>query len=133
MTIALIGAILNHMVQYSNDTLDGAFRALADRTRRRLLTRLIEGERRVSDLAAPLDITLTAVSKHLRVLERAGFITREKVGRERLCRLEGRALAQAAAWIADYRALWSKSFDLLEDILPGTTHVPETEGKSRDA
>jgi DNA-binding transcriptional ArsR family regulator len=97
--------------------LDETFAALADPTRREILVALAQGDRYVSDLAAPFDMSLPAVSKHLSVLERAGLITREREGRVRRCHLEREPLADALQWIADYGRFWEQSFDSLERLL----------------
>ena len=97
--------------------LDETFAALADPTRREIVATLGEGERSISELAAPFDISLPAISKHLTVLERAGLIRRERRGRVRYCRLEREPLADALQWIAAYGRFWEQSFDSLERLL----------------
>jgi DNA-binding transcriptional ArsR family regulator len=104
------------MVKHSPG-LDETFAALADPTRRQILVALVEGDRSVSELAEPFDMSLPAVSKHLGVLERAGLITREREGRVRRCHLEREPLADAMRWIADYGRFWEASFDSLERLL----------------
>ena len=99
------------------DTLDATFAALADPTRRAILARLAAGEASVNELAEPFDMTLPAVSKHLKVLERAGLISRGRVAQSRPCRLEAAPLREAADWVEDYRRFWEGSFDRLEDYL----------------
>jgi DNA-binding transcriptional ArsR family regulator len=96
------------------DVLDATFTALADPTRRAILSRLAKGEATVNELAAPFDMTQPAISKHLKVLERAGLISRARAAQTRPCRLETRALRDAAQWIERYRHLWEDSFDRLE-------------------
>jgi DNA-binding transcriptional ArsR family regulator len=96
------------------DILDVTFAALADPTRRAILSRLAKGEATVNELAAPFDMTQPAISKHLKVLERAGLISRGRAAQTRPCRLEARALQDAARWIERYRHLWEDSFDRLE-------------------
>jgi DNA-binding transcriptional ArsR family regulator len=98
----------------SAESLDKVFSALADPTRREILVALAEGDRSVSELAEPFDVSLPAVSKHLSVLERAGLITREREGRVRRCRLDPEPLAGALEWIAQYGRFWEESFDSLE-------------------
>ena len=100
-----------------NDTLDATFAALADPTRRAILARLASGEASVSELAEPFDMTLPGVSKHLKVLERAGLISRGRVAQSRPCRLEAAPLGEAADWVEGYRRFWEGSFDRLEDYL----------------
>jgi DNA-binding transcriptional ArsR family regulator len=99
------------------DQLSTTFAALADPTRRSILARLSEGEATVNELAEPFPITLQAVSKHLKVLERAGLITRGRTAQLRPSRLEGDALKEAADWLAAYRAFWEGTFDRLGDHL----------------
>ena len=99
------------------DTLDATFAALADPTRRAILARLASGEASVNELAEPFDMTLPGVSKHLKVLERAGLISRGRVAQSRPCRLEAAPLGEAADWVEGYRRFWEGSFDRLEDYL----------------
>src|ERR687893_148712 len=101
----------------SNDTLDSTFAALADPTRRAILVRLSSGEASVTELAEPFEMTLPAVSKHLKVLERAGLISRSRVAQSRPCRLEAAPLREAADWVESYRRFWEQSFDRLEGYL----------------
>ena len=103
------------------DALDGIFAALADPTRRAILGRLVDGESTVNELAAPFPISLQAVSKHLKVLERAGLISRGRRAQLRPCRLRPDSLARATGWLDTYRALWDSSFDRLDEHL-GETH-----------
>jgi DNA-binding transcriptional ArsR family regulator len=99
------------------DELSSTFSALADSTRRAILERLTSGEATVNELAEPFDVTLQAISKHLKVLERAGLITRDRVAQQRPARLRGRPLAEAADWLARYRQFFEESFDRLEEHL----------------
>ena len=106
------------MVKYSSEDLDLIFSALSDPTRRAILERLAEeGELRVTTLAEPFDISLPAVSKHLRVLERAGLLVQEKDGRIRRCHFVAEPLEAAAEWIIAYRHFWQAQFDALADYL----------------
>jgi DNA-binding transcriptional ArsR family regulator len=98
-------------------SLDDIFAALADPTRRAILGRLASGESSVNELAAPFPISLQAVSKHLKVLERAGLISRARRAQLRPCRLRPDSLARATGWLDSYRALWDASFDRLDDHL----------------
>src|SRR5258707_126904 len=98
-------------------TLDTTFAALADPTRRAILARLQGGQASVLELAAPHDMSLPAISKHLKVLERAGLITRGREAQSRPCRLDGAALKQASEWIDRYRRHWEESFDKLDAYL----------------
>ncbi|MGH9026402.1 MAG: ArsR/SmtB family transcription factor [Acidimicrobiia bacterium] len=97
--------------------LDLAFAALADSTRRAILARLSEGEATVNELAEPFSISLQAVSKHLKVLEKAGLITRGKEAQWRPCRLEPAALEGASAWIEENRRAWEGRLDALGDVI----------------
>lgn len=95
--------------------LDTTFAALGNETRRAILQRLMQGEARLSDLAAPFDMSLTAVSKHVRVLADAGLVELEKRGRTRHCRLNADAMRDASDWLAGYQAFWTQQFDNLAD------------------
>ena len=99
------------------DPLDAKFAALADPTRRAILARLTEGEASVNDLAAPFDMSLPAVSKHLKVLEKAGLISRGREAQWRPARLEPMALKGVFDWLEHYRRFWDKSFDRLDVYL----------------
>src|SRR6266705_2526057 len=98
-------------------TLDRTFGALADPTRRAILARLAAGEATVTELAEPFAMSLPAVSKHLKVLERAGLITRSREAQWRPCRLKAGPLKDAADWLEHYRQFWEQSFDRLDDYL----------------
>ena len=97
--------------------LDAVFAALADPTRRAILSRLSDGEASVNELAQPFDMSQPAISKHLRVLERAGLISRGRDAQRRPCRIEGAAMAQANQWLENYRRFWEESFERLDDLL----------------
>ena len=99
------------------DDLSTTFAALADPTRRAILARLSQGEATVNELARPFSISLQAVSKHLKVLERAGLIARGRDRQLRPSRLQGEALGEAAGWLEDYRSFWDASFDRLGEHL----------------
>jgi len=110
------------MVQYCYEldmarSLNATFSALGDDTRRAILAQLVTGDVAVSDLAAPHDMTLTGVMKHLRVLEDAGLLTREKRGRTVWCRLNAAPLKSAADWVTRYRVFWEEQFDALAAYL----------------
>jgi len=98
-------------------TLDTTFSALADPTRRAILARLASGEASVLELAEPFDMSLPAISKHLKVLERAGLISRGRDAQRRPCRIEAAPLAEATAWMEQYRRFWEESFDRLDEYL----------------
>ena len=97
--------------------LDAVFAALADPTRRAILSRLASGQATVSELAAPFDMSQPAISKHLKVLERAGLISSAQSAQMRPRRLEGKPLAQASGWLESYREFWEKSYDGLDTLL----------------
>jgi DNA-binding transcriptional ArsR family regulator len=99
------------------DQLSSTFAALADPTRRAILARLARGETSVTELAKPFEMSMPAVSKHLKVLEHAGLIARGREAQWRPCRLEAGALKEAASWIEEYRRFWEESFDRLDDYL----------------
>src|SRR6266404_7292694 len=101
----------------SPDRLSTTFSALADPTRRAILARLVSGEVSVTELAEPFAMSLPAVSKHLKVLERAGLITRSREAQWRPCRLKAGPLKDAADWLEHYRQFWEQSFDRLDDYL----------------
>ena len=101
----------------ATDRLSNTFAALADPTRRAILARLALGETSVLKLAEPFDISLPAVSKHLKVLERAGLITRGRDAQMRPCRIDVRALREADQWLEEYRRLWEQRLDRLDDYL----------------
>ncbi|MCK8502173.1 ArsR/SmtB family transcription factor [Myxococcus fulvus] len=100
-----------------SDPLSATFAALADPTRRAILARLSKGETSVTELAQPFDMSLPAVTKHLKVLERAGLITRSREAQWRPCRLAPEPLKDATDWLEDYREFWEASLDRLEDYL----------------
>ncbi|MEA2705923.1 MAG: hypothetical protein QOH22_711 [Gemmatimonadaceae bacterium] len=111
--------ILNHMVQYA-PRLDAAFSALADPTRRGILERLGKSDAAISELAERFDITLTGIKKHVGVLEAAGLVTTEKIGRVRHCRLGPRRLDDETAWIASYRRMLEGRLNRLGEFLERT-------------
>ncbi len=99
------------------DRLSNTFAALADPTRRAILARLASGQASVTELAAPFQMTMPAVSKHLKVLERAGLVARSRDAQWRPCRLDGEPLRDIADWMEQYRRFWDESFDRLDDYL----------------
>jgi DNA-binding transcriptional ArsR family regulator len=101
----------------SPDLLDATFAALADPTRRAILTRLASGEATVTELAAPFAMSQPAISKHLKVLERAGLISRGRDAQRRPCRLEARPLKTATDWLENYRGYWEESYRRLDALL----------------
>jgi DNA-binding transcriptional ArsR family regulator len=110
------------------DELDLAFAALADPTRRAIVARLASGEATVTELAEPFDMKQPSISKHLKVLERAGLISRSRAAQTRPCRLEAARLKGIADWVGVYRTLWEESFDRLDAFLQATQPSP-TKGK----
>ena len=112
----------------TTDTLSTTFSALADPTRRAILDRLAGGEASVTELAAPFQISLPAISKHLKVLERAGLITRGREAQWRPCRLDAAPLKDVADWTASYRHLWEERFARLDDYLQELQAKENTHG-----
>jgi DNA-binding transcriptional ArsR family regulator len=113
------------------DQLSATFAALADPTRRAILSRLVTGECSVTELAEPFDMSLPAVSKHLRVLERAGLIARGREAQWRPCRIQGEPLKQVADWAERYRHLWEGRLDRLDDYLNELTQKEKKHGRKR--
>ena len=109
--------------------LDATFAALADSTRRAILARLASGQASVSELAEPFEMTQPAISKHLKVLERAGLISRERDAQRRPSRLVGRPLAEASEWLEQYRQFWGASFERLDGLLDSMTAPASTAKK----
>jgi DNA-binding transcriptional ArsR family regulator len=114
--------IFNQMVKYSTSRLDRTFAALADPTRRRILAHLSRGDKRVTHLARPHDMSLPAVSKHLRVLEKAGLLRRRRYGRVHEMQLDAKPLKEAAKWVEEYRKFWEGSLDRLAEFLEKTNN-----------
>lgn len=110
------------------DQLSNTFAALADPTRRAILARLAMGEASVKELAAPFEMSLPAVSKHLKVLERARLIIRGRSAQWRPCRLEAKPLAEATDWLEHYRLFWEQRFDHLDDYLLELQNKPKSGG-----
>ena len=117
--VYLTDQLFNELVKYSRDPdrLSATFQALADPTRRAILARLALGETSVSELAKPFDISLPAVSRHLKVLEHAGLIARGREAQWRPCRIEPQALKSVDDWLEEYRRLWEERLDRLDDYL----------------
>jgi DNA-binding transcriptional ArsR family regulator len=113
----------------TGERLDAAFAALADPTRRAIVSRLAGGDATVTELAAPFDMSLPGISKHLKVLERGGLISRRRDAQFRPCHLEPEALDGALDWIGTNRRLWEERFDKLDALLAAFPQTPE--GKSR--
>jgi DNA-binding transcriptional ArsR family regulator len=115
------------------DRLSATFAALADPTRRAILARLASGETSVTELAEPFDMSLPAVSKHLKVLERAGLILRGREAQWRPCRIELRALKEVDDWLERYRRFWEQSFDRLDDYLRELQAKEKKDGRKSKA
>jgi DNA-binding transcriptional ArsR family regulator len=115
----------------SPDRLSATFSALADPTRRAILARLASGEISVTDLAEPFEMSLPAVTKHLKVLERAGLITRSREAQWRPCKLKATPLKGIADWVEHYRRFWEESFDRLEDYLQVLQRKEKTHGRKK--
>jgi len=109
--------ILNQMVQYATARLDASFAALSDATRRGVLEQLGRADCSITDLAEKFHMTLTGMKKHVGVLEQAGLVATQKVGRVRTCKLGPHRLADETAWIEEYRQLWASRFDELDKVV----------------
>ena len=118
-------------MELTADRLDATFAALADPTRRAILARLTGGEVSVTELARPFEMTLPAVSKHLKVLERAGLIERRRDAQWRPCRLEAGPLKEVSDWVSEYRRHWEERFDRLDEYLR-ELQAKEAEADARD-
>lgn len=116
------------MVQYSKVHLDNSFAALSDATRRGVLEQLGRADASITELAEKFHMTLTGMKKHVGVLEQAGLVTTEKVGRVRTCKLGSRRLEEEAAWIESYRQLWTARFDDLDKVLEELKRKEKTNG-----
>ena len=116
------------MVQHIEARLDAAFAALSDATRRGVLAQLGRGDASITDLAETFHMTLTGMKKHVGVLERAGLVATQKVGRVRTCRLGLRPLEEEAAWIARHHQLWAARFDALDDVIEDLTQKELVDG-----
>src|SRR5215471_4708591 len=123
--------ILNLMVQYSRARLDASFGALSDATRRGVLEQLGRADASITDLAVKFHMTLTGMKKHVGVLEHAGLVTTEKVGRVRTCKLGVRALEEEAAWIERYRQLWEARFDELDKVVEELKRKEKVDGRKK--
>jgi DNA-binding transcriptional ArsR family regulator len=122
---------LNPMVQYAGARLDASFAALSDATRRGVLEQLGHANASISDLAAKFDMTLTGMKKHVSVLEQAGLVTTEKVGRVRTCKLGLRRLEEETAWIERYRQLWDARFDALDSLVEEMQRKEKVDGRKK--
>jgi DNA-binding transcriptional ArsR family regulator len=119
------------MVQYSQTGFDTSFAALSDATRRGVLEQLGRADASITDLAEKFHMTLTGMKKHVGVLERAGLVTTEKVGRVRTCQLGQRRLEAEAAWIERYRQLWDERFDELDNLVQELKRKEKADGRKK--
>jgi DNA-binding transcriptional ArsR family regulator len=117
------------MVQYASGRLDASFAALSDVTRRGVLEKLGRTDASITDLAEKFQMTLTGMRKHVGVLEQAGLVTTEKVGRVRTCKLGPRRLDEVAAWIERYRQLWDARFDELDKVVEESKRKERADGR----
>ncbi len=124
-------ATLNRMVQYSPTRLDASFAALSDATRRGVLGQLGRGDASITDLADRFHMTLTGMKKHVGVLEQAGLVTTEKVGRVRTCKLGWRRLEEEAAWLERYRQLWASRFEELDEVVEELQRKEKVDGRKQ--
>ena len=129
---AAIALTLNLVVQYDSPRLDNAFAALSDATRRGVLMELGRADASISDLAQKFQMTLTGMKKHVGVLEQAGLVATEKVGRVRTCRLGPQRLEDEAAWIARHARLWAARFEALDAVVEELRQVEDRDGQDRD-
>lgn len=116
------------MVQYTSAPLDASFAALSDATRRGVLEQLGRTDASITDLAENFRMTLTGMRKHVGVLEQAGLVTTDKVGRVRTCKLGPRRLEEATAWIERYRRLWDARFDVLDEVIDELLQKEKVDG-----
>jgi len=116
----------------TTDQLSITFAALADPTRRAILSRLSTGEASVTELAKPFDLSLPGISKHLKVLQRAGLIRQSRKAQWRPCRLDGARLKEAADWVGEYRQFWDESFERLDEYLATVQKEETHDSESRD-
>jgi DNA-binding transcriptional ArsR family regulator len=119
------------MVQYLQTDLDASFAALSDTTRRGVLQQLARADASITELADKFDMTLTGMKKHVRVLEQAGLVATEKVGRVRTCRLGSQRLDGETAWMESYREMWSQRFDALDEIVEELKQKEKTHGRKQ--
>ncbi len=119
------------MVQHSTTRLDASFAALSDATRRGVLEQLGRADASITELAEKFHMTLTGMKKHVSVLEQAGLVTTEKVGRVRTCKLGLRRLAEEAAWIERHRQLWDARFDALDKVVEELTRKEKIDGRKK--
>ena len=122
---------LNHMVQYNQNRVDDAFAALSDATRRGVLEQIVRADSSITELAGKFHMTLTGMKKHVSVLERAELVITQKVGRVRTCKLGAFRLEQEAAWIENYRQLWSARFEALDKVVEDLKRREKSDGRKK--
>jgi len=122
---------VNQMVQYTSAHLNASFAALSDATRRGVLEQLVRADASITDLAEKFRMTLTGMKKHVGVLEQAGLVTTEKVGRVRTCKLGLRRLEEEAMWIERYRQLWEARFDELDKVVEDLKRKERVDGRRK--
>ena len=130
-TVNRSAIIVNQMVQYSGTHLGASFAALSDATRRGVLEQLVRADASITDLAEKFGMTLTGMKKHVGVLEQAGLVMTEKVGRVRTCKLGVRRLDEEAAWIERHRQLWDARFDELDRVVEGLKRKEKVSGRKK--
>ena len=123
--------MLNHMVQHLTTRLDASFAALSDATRRGVLEQLGRADASITVLAEKFNMTLTGMKKHVGVLEQAGLVTTEKVGRVRTCKLGLQRLEEEAAWIERYRQRWAARFDELDTVVEALKRKEKVDGRNK--
>ena len=130
LAFGAVGSILNHVVQYRQARLDDSFAALSDPTRRGILEQLGLSDASITVLAGKFHMTLTGMKKHVGVLEEAGLVTTEKVGRVRTCKLGPRRLEEETAWLEKYRQLWDARFDELDRVVAELKRKDKIDGRN---
>jgi DNA-binding transcriptional ArsR family regulator len=123
--------MLNHMVQYLPTRLDASFAALSDATRRGVLEQLGRSDASITTLAEKFRMTLTGMKKHVGILEQAGLVSTEKVGRVRTCKLGPRRLEEETAWLESYRQLWESRFDALDEVVEELKRKEKINGRTK--
>ena len=131
MRATQLHAILNHMVQYTRAHFNASFAALSDATRRGVLEQLARSDASITDLADKFHMTLTGMKKHVGILEQAGLVTTEKVGRVRTCKLGRCRLEEEAAWIERYHQLWAARFDELVQVVDELKRTEKAHGRKK--
>ena len=121
-----------HASEHAVDQLTATFAALADPTRRAILAHLMSGEASVTEIAEPFEMSMAAISKHIKVLENAGLITRGRAAQWRPCRIRPAALKDVADWVENYRMAWEKRFDGLHDYLGGLEAKEKKHGRNNE-